>query len=89
MITYSKNSRIIFSLVDKNKNFTQLKNQIKRIETNAKSSSNVFKAIVESVKEFKENGLNENSRYIICITNDIGGDNQQRIRKEDVQELLR
>jgi len=28
LITYSKNARVVFSLVDKDKNFIQLRNQI-------------------------------------------------------------
>ena len=32
LITYAKNSRVVFSLVEKDRNFTQLRNQIDRIE---------------------------------------------------------
>ena len=43
----------------KERNFTQLRNQIDRIEANhhsGSSVSNASKALVEAIKEFKENG---------------------------------
>ena len=100
-------------LVGKDKNFTQLRNQIDRIEASSRSTqSNVYKALVEAIKEFKENGgvsaeeapqqkiksghmeqsghISENHRYIICFSNEVGVDETySRIKKEDVQKLLK
>ena len=60
LITFAKNARVVFSLVEKDKNFTQLRNQIDRIESNGQgadgSQSNLYKALKEAVKEFKEHG---------------------------------
>jgi len=100
LITYSKNSRIIFSLVEKERNFTQLRNQIERIEPYSKSPSNLYKALKECIKEFKDyqtvqskNSQNpegqENQRYILLLTNELGEDNQKRIRREDIITLLK
>ena len=54
LITYAKNARIVFSLVGKDQNFTQLRNQINRIEANSNAPSNVYKALKEAIKEFKD-----------------------------------
>ena len=90
LITYSKNARVIFSLVDKDKNFIQLRNQIDRIEANSRSSANFFKSLKEAIKEFKEYSLNvDNHRYIICLTNDFDETIDTRIKDNDVKELLK
>jgi uncharacterized protein YjiK len=52
LITYSRNCRRLFSLIEKDRNFVQLKNQIERIEANQKSKPNLYKAVKEAVKEF-------------------------------------
>lgn len=54
LITFAKNARIIFSLVEKERNFTQLRNQIDRMELTTNSHSNLYKAMVEAVKEFSD-----------------------------------
>ena len=57
LITFAKNARVVFSLVEKDRNFTQLRNQIDRIEPpGERVSSNLYKAVKEAIKEFKENG---------------------------------
>lgn len=90
LITYSKNARVIFSLVDKDKNNTQLRNQIDRLEAQSKSPSNVFKALKEAVKEFGANAgaaggdTDNNHRYIICLTNEMGGEDNLRVKREDI-----
>jgi len=64
LITFAKNARIIFSLVDKEKNFTQLRNQIDRLKPDAagqNQTSNIYKGLVEAVKEFKENLMPEST----------------------------
>ena len=84
-----------------------MRNQIGRIEaSNRSTTSNVHKALVEAIKEFKENSgagkseeggadknSNDNHRYIICLTNEVGtvdssGEGGPRIKREDVQTLL-
>ena len=60
LITFAKNARVVFSLVEKDRNFTQLRNQIDRIEAGqgegGSAQSNIYKALKEAVREFKENG---------------------------------
>jgi von Willebrand factor type A domain len=54
LITYSKNCRRLFSLVEKERNYEQLRNQIVRLEDGLKGSgsANLLKAIKEAVREF-------------------------------------
>ena len=76
--------------MDKDKNYIQLRNQIGRIEANSSAGSNVYKAIKEGVKEFKEYGIdNDNHRYFICLTSEIGNQDSNRISKLDVIKLLK
>ena len=62
LITFAKNARIIFSLVDKGKNFTQLRNQIDRIEMNPRSQTNLYKGLVEAIKEFRDSHISSSPR---------------------------
>ena len=80
----------MFSLVDKDKNFIQLRNQIDRIDAQSKSEANVLKALKEAIKEFKEYSIgSDNHRYIICITNEMSEQSNNRIKKEDIKDLLK
>ena len=54
LITCSKNCRRLFSLVEKERNYIQLKNQIDRIEPIQKTVPSILKGIKEAVKEFLE-----------------------------------
>ncbi len=62
-----------------------------RIEANSNSEANVFKSIKEAIKELKEYSQSDNQRYIMCFTDsfDDNVSNENRIKKIDVQELLK
>lgn len=77
LITYSKNCRRLFSLVEREKNFVQLRNQITRLEANQNSTPNLKKAVKEAVKEFIDqedsaSTVNARNNIIICMTNQLG-----------------
>ena len=52
LITCSKNCRRLFSLVNKEKNYVQLRNLIRRIETDQNHVPSFKKSFKEAVKEF-------------------------------------
>jgi von Willebrand factor type A domain len=73
LITYSKNCRKLFSLVEKERNFVQLRNQIKHLEPSSSSKPNLYKAVKEAVKEFLDQDQNLAwNNIIVCMTNQLG-----------------
>lgn len=69
LITFAKNLRRIYTLVEKRKNFVQLKNQIEELKAdNLKDqSANLLKALQEATKEFSEH--DRTKKWIVCFTN--------------------
>jgi len=57
LIKFSKKSNRVFSLVQKEKNFTQLKNQIEKLNLGKSGQdANLGKALVNAMSEFRSRG---------------------------------
>eukprot|EP00347_Sterkiella_histriomuscorum_P007084 403350315 len=91
LITCSKNCRRLFSLVNKEKNFIQLRNLISRIETNQNSVPNLQKSIKEAVKEFLDQDMetfSDRNKLIILMTNSVQAEELNN-DSSDVEFLLK
>jgi len=79
----------VFSLVEKDRNFVQLRNQIDNIQAANEEIANVFKAMKEAFKEFKDNARSrETNKWIVVFANTSGVGNK-RVSLSDVCELLK